>query len=74
MFIIMLVTLLFSVFIFASYIIEDGVCYLTLCEKSYPPRLAFTYLEAIHQAFSDQHGQEIYKASRPYHFIEFGMI
>jgi vesicle transport protein SEC22 len=54
------------------YIIEDDVCYLTLCEQSYSPTLAFSYLEAVHEAFNDQHGQEMYKAARPYHFIEFG--
>ncbi|XP_003385017.2 PREDICTED: vesicle-trafficking protein SEC22b-like [Amphimedon queenslandica] len=54
------------------YIIEGGVCYLVLCESSYPPTLAFGYLEEVCQAFSDQHGLEISKATRPYHFIEFG--
>lgn len=54
------------------YIIEGGVCYLGLCEPNYSPGLAFKYLETVHQEFSEQHGQEIYKAMRPYHFIEFG--
>lgn len=34
-----------------SYMIEQGICFLTLAEKGYPKRLAFLYLEEIHQAF-----------------------
>lgn len=56
----------------SSYIIESGVCYLVLCEASYPPNLAFGYLEEVYRSFNDQHSMEIAKASRPYHFIEFG--
>ncbi|CAM9282550.1 unnamed protein product [Ectocarpus sp. 8 AP-2014] len=33
------------------YMIEQGICYLTLAEKGYPKRLAFLYLEEIHQEF-----------------------
>ena len=54
-----------------SYIIEGGVCYLALCETTYPPHLAFTYLEAVHNEFIEQYGQRINKAQRPYHFVEF---
>lgn len=55
-----------------SYIIEDGVCYLCLCEPSYPPGLAFEYLKAVCEEFSKQCGRKIYEAQRPYYFIEFG--
>lgn len=55
-----------------SYIIEEGICYLALCEEAYPSRLAFSYLENLHTDFSQQHGHEVYKAQRPYFFIEFG--
>lgn len=58
--------------IYCSYIIENGVCYLALCEGSFPPTVAFSYLEAIYETFNDQHGHNISKANRPYHFIEFG--
>ena len=36
------------------YIISDGVCYLTLCEKSYPKRLAFAYLSEVCEGFVDE--------------------
>jgi len=33
------------------YIIMQDVCYLTLCDKGYPKRLAFLYLDEIHTEF-----------------------
>lgn len=42
--------------------IEQGICYLTLADKGYPKRLAFLYLEEIHQEFVSElrndHGEE----------------
>ena len=55
-----------------SYILEEGICYLALCDPTYPTKLAFNYLENLHKDFSEQHGNDVHKASRPYHFIEFG--
>ena len=55
-----------------SYILEEGICYLALCEPQYPDKLAFSYLENLHKDFSEQHGHNVHKATRPYHFIEFG--
>ena len=57
-----------------SYIIEEGVCYLCLCEPSYPSGLAFEYLKAVYEEFSKQCGRRIYDAHRPYYFIEFGEL
>lgn len=54
------------------YIIEGGVCYLTLTDKSYPKKLAYQYLEELHAEFSKLYGQEIDKVARPYAFIKFG--
>ncbi len=34
-----------------SYLIENGMCFLTLTEKSYPKRLAFLFLEEIAKEF-----------------------
>eukprot|EP01031_Cornospumella_fuschlensis_P047118 gene47118-57709_t len=33
------------------YMIDNGICYLTLTEKSYPKRLAFLFLEEISRDF-----------------------
>ena len=57
-----------------SYFIERGVCYLVLTEKSFSKRLAFTYLEDLQTEFSSQYGGKVNTVSRPYSFIQFGMI
>jgi hypothetical protein len=54
-----------------SYLIEFGVCYLTLCEKSYPKKLAFTYLEELQKEFHEKYGQEVGTVARPYAFVKF---
>jgi vesicle transport protein SEC22 len=45
-----------------SYLISDGVCYLTLTDKSYPKRLAFLFLEEISRDFvadlQEEYGDE----------------
>ncbi|XP_071490181.1 vesicle-trafficking protein SEC22b-like [Diadema antillarum] len=53
------------------YLIQTGICYLTLCEKSFSKRLAFNYLEELHQEFYSQYGKRVATVSRPYSFIEF---
>jgi len=68
-------------FIF-HYMIEDGICYLTLTDKGYPKRLAFLYLEEIHEAFVEElqrdEGSEwrskVDTVSRPYYFIKFDKV
>jgi vesicle transport protein SEC22 len=54
-----------------SYIIELGVCYLCICEKSYPKKLAFSYLEELQKEFQENYGAEIETVGRPYAFIKF---
>ncbi|XP_064616081.1 vesicle-trafficking protein SEC22b-like [Liolophura sinensis] len=53
------------------YIIERGVCFLVLCEKSFSKRLAYSYLEDLQQEFTSQYGKRLDTVSRPYSFIEF---
>jgi hypothetical protein len=57
-----------------SYIIEFGVCYLCLCEKSYPKKLAFQYLDELQKEFQTQFGAEMQRVARPYAFVKFGKI
>jgi hypothetical protein len=54
------------------YLIQGGVCYLTLTDKSYPRKLAFQYLEELQGEFSRLYGPQIEAAARPYAFIKFG--
>ena len=43
--------------------IEDGICYLTLTDKSYPKRLAFLFLEDVAKEFVEEltreHGDKL---------------
>lgn len=55
-----------------SYMIAQGVCYLLLCEASFPKKMAFAYLEDLHTEFFDQYGRKVPTVTRPYSFIEFG--
>jgi len=54
-----------------SYLIEHGVCYLTLAERAYPKKLAYQYLEELAKEFYLQNGTQTAGASRPYAFIKF---
>uniref|UniRef100_A0A3B4TQ73 SEC22 homolog B, vesicle trafficking protein b n=1 Tax=Seriola dumerili TaxID=41447 RepID=A0A3B4TQ73_SERDU len=47
------------------------LCYLVLCEASFPKKLAFAYLEDLQAEFHEQHGKKVPTVSRPYSFIEF---
>ncbi|XP_019733299.1 vesicle-trafficking protein SEC22b-A [Hippocampus comes] len=53
------------------YLIAEDVCYLSLCEPSFPKKIVFAYLEDLHREFSDQYGRKISTVTRPYSFIEF---
>lgn len=57
---------------FYSYLIENEVCYLVLCERNYSTRIAYNYLEDIAQEFHAQYGKRVNTVTRPYTFIEFG--
>lgn len=53
------------------YFIGQGVCCLCLCEDSFPKKLAFGYLEDLHNEFYEQYGRRVPTVTRPYSFIEF---
>lgn len=57
-----------------SYIIEGRVCYLTMCDRAYPKKLAFQYLEDLKNEFERVNGAQIETAARPYAFIKFGWL
>lgn len=64
------------------YMIDNGICYLTLTEKSYPKRLAFLFLEEIGRDFESdlkaEYGDEwlrtVETVGRQYAFIKFDRI
>lgn len=62
------------VYLYFSYVIERGVCFLVLCEHSFSKRLAFSFLEDLQTEFTSNYGQKVDSVSRPYSFIEFGKL
>ncbi|KYQ94279.1 hypothetical protein DLAC_04578 [Tieghemostelium lacteum] len=54
-----------------AYLIENDVCYLTFCDKSYPKKLAFHFLEELFKEFDAVYGPEVPLAKRPYPFVQF---
>eukprot|EP00095_Tigriopus_kingsejongensis_P001825 maker-scaffold10_size831480-snap-gene-3.26 protein:Tk01825 transcript:maker-scaffold10_size831480-snap-gene-3.26-mRNA-1 annotation:"vesicle-trafficking protein sec22b-b" len=53
------------------YIIEQDVCFLTLCDRVFNKKMAYSFLEDLSQEFYNQYGHKINTATRPYSFIEF---
>jgi len=54
------------------YLIDNHVCYLCICDRSYPRKLAFTYLQDIATEFYSSYGNEIMNPGlRPYAFVQF---
>ncbi|KAH0610872.1 uncharacterized protein H6S33_011299 [Morchella sextelata] len=54
------------------YLIQGNVCYLCICERSYPRKLAFTYLQDTATEFFSNYGNQIQDPSlRPYAFVAF---
>uniref|UniRef100_A0A1I7X465 Glutathione-disulfide reductase n=1 Tax=Heterorhabditis bacteriophora TaxID=37862 RepID=A0A1I7X465_HETBA len=53
------------------YVIKEAICCLCLCDRTFPRKLAFAYLEDIGQEFLNQNANRIEQVIRPYHFLEF---
>jgi len=64
------------------YMINNGICYLTLTDKGYPKRLAFLFLEEICRDFEadlqQEHGDDwlrvVETVGRQYAFIKFDRV
>ena len=55
-----------------SYLIADSVVYLTIADKSYPRKLAFSYLDELSKEFSTSYGAKVETVRKPYAFVGFG--
>lgn len=56
-----------------SYLIDHDVCLLTLCDKAYPKKLAYKYLEELRDEFLARHGTELQERRlRPFACQKFG--
>ncbi|KAI5290526.1 SNAP receptor [Ascosphaera aggregata] len=55
------------------YLVQDDVVFLTICNHSYPRKLAFTYLADLATEFTTTYSQAQYLSPnlRPYAFVEF---
>lgn len=55
------------------YLIQDQICFLTVCDRSYPRKLAFTYLSDLATEFTTTYPSSSYLSPtcRPYAFVEF---
>ena len=55
-----------------SYLIADNVVFLTIADKSYPRKLAFSYLDELAKEFSSSYGPKVEQTRKPYAFVGFG--
>ena len=53
--------------------IQDSICFLCICDKSYPRKLAFTYLSDLANEFTTTYSASQYLSPtlRPYAYVEF---
>lgn len=53
--------------------IADNVVYLVITDKSYPRKLAFSYLDELSKEFATSYGAKVEAVRKPYAFVGFGM-
>lgn len=53
------------------YILSSSIIYLTICDKSYPRKLAFSYLHDISSEFHNSHNNDALSTTRPFGFSSF---
>ena len=70
-FLLLLTTNIGWLFLLLSYIIEQQTCFLTLTERQFSKKTAYSFLEDLAGEFHSQYGHKINTATRPYSFIEF---
>lgn len=56
----------------SSYLIADNVVFLTIADKSYPRKLAFSYLDELSKEFATTYGPKVETVRKPYAFVGFG--
>lgn len=54
------------------YLIENSIIYLCICDRSYPRKLAFSYLTEVSNEFYNSHGKAaLSQTARPFGFSSF---
>ncbi|KAI3881610.1 hypothetical protein MKW92_000528 [Papaver armeniacum] len=61
-------------FKYPFYLIEKGICFITLSESSYPRNLAFHYLQDLHKEIEKLDTNFLHTLSKPYSFIKFDNV
>jgi vesicle transport protein SEC22 len=56
-----------------SYLISENVVFLTIADKSYPRKLAFSYLDELSKEFANTYGPKVEAVRKPYAFVGFGV-
>lgn len=51
--------------------INNGIVYFCITDRSYPSKLAFSYLEEISKEFNTSYGTEALTVSKPFSFMKF---
>lgn len=57
-----------------SYLIADNVVYFVIADKSYPRKLAFSYLDELSKEFATTYGAKVESVRKPYAFVGFGAL
>ncbi|KAG6832879.1 hypothetical protein H0H92_004763 [Tricholoma furcatifolium] len=53
------------------YLISENVVFLTIADKSYPRKLAFSYLDELSKEFATTYGPKVETVRKPYAFVGF---
>ncbi|CAJ0941302.1 unnamed protein product, partial [Mesorhabditis belari] len=53
------------------YVIKGAICALALCDRQFPRKLAFAFLDDVANEFLSQYATKVDSVARPYHFLEF---
>ncbi|EPT02844.1 hypothetical protein FOMPIDRAFT_1022719 [Fomitopsis schrenkii] len=53
------------------YLIANNVVYLVICDKAYPRKLAFSYLDELSKEFATSYGAKVETVRKPYAFVGF---
>ncbi|KAF9452175.1 protein transport protein Sec22 [Macrolepiota fuliginosa MF-IS2] len=53
------------------YLISENVVFLTIADKSYPRKLAFSFLDELSKEFATSYGPRVETVRKPYAFVGF---
>ncbi|KAJ9539653.1 hypothetical protein OSB04_026159 [Centaurea solstitialis] len=57
-----------------NYMVKNGICFITLCDASYPTKLAFHYLQDLQKEFDKVDPEFVEQLIEPYSFVKFDNV